>query len=538
MARRAPFPNRGPPPPAFDVRDTEHLVSYVSSCLPDPPVSNTARFSARRGGAPGGAPDGADRISGLSDGLLRDIVSRLPFKDAARTAVLATRWRRVWLQAPLAVADAHLLDHWPPTPADAPAITAAVSAALAAHPGPFRCAHLVSTRMDAHQPQLRRWLRLLAAKGVQELVLINRPGPRQVPLPDTLFRSATLTCLYIGFWKLPDAAQLQGASFPNLRELGICSVAVKDGDIDSLVARSPLLEILNIIQGNVKVLRLVGRSLRCVQICASVVESIAVVNAPCLERLVLWDVRGSHDPASGLRTRIKIGTAPKLNLLGYLDPAHHLLEIGGTTITAGIEPRASIILTSVKRLSLTACFGANDAMMVPAFLKCFPNVETLHIMSVKCDEPAGKLIKFWQEASPIVSVKMRIKMMTISEFRGEQHELAFVQSFFENARVLKYAAITAANTRVTGISDNQMFSILQKMDDSRWGSKFGLAVLGTNGPEGGKPWLFQRGADFSDDDPFAPVKIIEGVGPAPGIGENEMVGVRLVRCVRGGSSTY
>ncbi|CAO2206200.1 unnamed protein product [Urochloa humidicola] len=532
MARRAPFPKPGPAPPAFDEVDPENLVSYVSSCLPDPPVSTSARFSARRGGAPGGA----DRISGLSDALLRDIVSRLPFKDAARTAVLATRWRRVWLAAPLAVADAHLLDHWPPVSADAPAVTAAVSAALAAHPGPFRCAHLVSTRMDAYQPQLRRWLRLLAAKGVQELV-VNRPSLREITLPDTLFRIATLTCLYIGFWKFPDAAGLQGSSFPNLRELGICSVAMKGGDIDSLVARSPLLEILNIIQGSVKGLRLVGRSLRCVQICTSVVESIAVVNAPSLERLVLWDVRGSRNPASGLRTRIKIGIAPKLNLLGYLDPAKHLLEIGGTTITNGIEPSSSTILTSVKWLSLTVCFGANDAMVVPAFLKCFPNVETLHIMSVKCDEPAGKIIKFWQEARPIVSVIMRIKVMTISEFRGDKHELAFTQFFFENARVLKHAAITAANTRVTGISDDQMFSILQEMDDSRWASEFRLAILGTNGPEGGKPWLFQRGADFSDDDPFAPVKFIER-GPSSETEENEIPGVRLVRCSRAGSSTY
>ncbi|CAO2206196.1 unnamed protein product [Urochloa humidicola] len=526
MARRAPFSKSGPAPPAFDVRDPEHLVSYVSSCLPDPPVSTTARLSARRGGAPGGT----DRISDLSDALLCDIVSRLPFKDAARTAVLATRWRRVWLAAPLAVADAHVLDHWPPVSADAPAVTAAVSAALAAHPGPFRCAHLVSTRMDAYQPQLRRWLRLLAAKGVQELVLVNRPTPREVPLPDTIFRIATLTSLYIGFWKFPDAAGLQGASFPNLRELGICSVAVKDGDIESLVARSPLLQTLN-FQGSVKGLRLVSRSLRCVQICASVVESIAVVDAPCLERLVLWEVRGSPNPASGLRTRIKIGIAPKLNLLGYLDPAKHLLEIGGTTITAGIEPSASIILTSVKRLSLTACFGANDAMMVPAFLKCFPNVEALHIMSAKCDEPAGKLIKFWQEVGVghIVSVLMRIKVMTIIEFRGEQHELAFVQSFFENARVLKFAAITSANTRVTGISDKQMSSILQKLDRSRWAGKFGLADLGTNGPEGGELWLFRRGADFSDDDPFAPVKFIV-LGPAPGTGRNNTAGIRVVHC--------
>ncbi|RCV29515.1 hypothetical protein SETIT_6G019800v2 [Setaria italica] len=503
MASCAPFPNLDRTS-AADLRDTEHLLSYICSCVPDPPVSTTARLVARRGAA--ASKDGVDRISGLSDALLRDIVSRLPFKDAARTSVLATRWRRVWLAAPLAVADAHLLDHWPPAPADAPAVTAAVSGALAAHPGPFRCAHLVSTRMDAYQPQLKRWLRILAAKGVQELVLVNRPGPREVPLPDTLFRIANLTCLYIGFWKFPHASHLQGASFPNLRELGICSVVVKDGDIDSLVARSPLLEILN-IQGSMKGLCLVGQSLRCVQICASMVESITLVSTPCLERLILWEVRASPNPASGLRTRIKIGTAPKLCVLGYLDPTQHLLEIGGTSIMPGIAPSASTILTSVKCLSLKVCFGANDAMKVPAFLKCFPNVEALHIMSAKCDEPADKLnLKFWQEVGPIRSVVLCVKVMTICEFRGGQHELAFLQFIYQNARVLNFSAIVSANVRVTGISANQIFSIVQNMDSSRWARNFNLAILGSKGPEGGRPWKFQRGANFSNDDPFAPVK--------------------------------
>ncbi|CAO2187517.1 unnamed protein product [Urochloa humidicola] len=73
-----------------------------------------------------------------------------------------------------------------------------------------------------------------------------------------------------------------------------------------------------------------------------------------------------------------------------------------------------------------------------------------------------------------------------------------------------------------------MSSILQKMDKSRWASKFGLADCGTNGPEGGELWLFQRGADFSDDDPFAPVKFIVG-GPALATGEKETAGIRVVR---------
>jgi hypothetical protein len=39
------------------------------------------------------------------------------------------------------------------------------------------------------------------------------------------------------------------------------------------------------------------------------------------------------------------------------------------------------MLTSVKVLSLGVCFGVHDDVkMVPAFLRCFPNAERLHIM--------------------------------------------------------------------------------------------------------------------------------------------------------------
>ena len=107
-------------------------------------------------------------------------------------------------------------------------------------------------------------------------------------------------------------------------------VLVERRDLDFILDRSPVLETL-CVQGNVLKLRirLVSQSLRCVQICSFVMESIEVVNAPCLDRLILSEWLG---PAGGSCTRVRIGNAPKLRIFGYLDPGKYVLEIQYTVI--------------------------------------------------------------------------------------------------------------------------------------------------------------------------------------------------------------
>uniref|UniRef100_A0ACD5X4Q3 Uncharacterized protein n=1 Tax=Avena sativa TaxID=4498 RepID=A0ACD5X4Q3_AVESA len=169
-----------------------------------------------------------------------------------------------------------------------------------------------------------------------------------------------------------------------------------------------------------------------------------------------------------------------------------------------------MMLTPVKILSFDVCFGVHkDIEMMPTFLRCFPNVEVLHIKSADCDDSTGNLnLRFWEDqAGPIISVMFRIKVMTFSEFRGKQYELSFLQSFFESARVLKYAVIIMANPGFTSLSVYEMLSSVQNMSDEKWASKFYLAVRGSNG-EGSRLWNFEQGADFSDEDPFSPVEIL------------------------------
>jgi hypothetical protein len=195
---------------------------------------------------------------------------------------------------------------------------------------------------------LTGWLQILAAKGVQELLLVNGRWPHVLVLPSTFLRMATLTRLYLGLWKFPDTAAVPRASFfPNLLELGLCSVAMENRDLDFILDRSPVLEAL-CVQGDMFRLRLclVSQSLRCVQIIGSF-EEIFVVYAPHLERLInSQGNKASYQKKNGTPdvtcTKVRIGHSPKLHLLGYLelDAGKHMIEVGNTIIKV---PNHSII---------------------------------------------------------------------------------------------------------------------------------------------------------------------------------------------------
>ena len=158
-----------------------------------------------------------------------------------------------------------------------------------------------------------------------------------MPLPAALLGVATLTRLYLGLWKFPDTSALRqsksgaDAVFPHLRELVLCSVVVESSDMNFLLAGSPVLENFGIVGIREKAmmrLRLVGQHLKCAQILMSAMSSVAVVDTPSLERLILWESKACDNSC----IRLKIGKATKLRILGYLSPGIHTLEIRNTVI--------------------------------------------------------------------------------------------------------------------------------------------------------------------------------------------------------------
>ncbi|VAH84489.1 F-box/FBD/LRR-repeat protein At1g13570-like [Triticum dicoccoides] len=486
------------------------MLHFVYKYLPDPPVSPAAPLSLA--GA-SWVPDGVDRISRLPDVLLRNIISRLPAKDAARTAALASRWRPLWRSAPLTLVDSHML---PDGGASGPfiigapsprAVTASVSSALAAHPGPFRFVHLTCSNMDEHRGEMARWIDTLVAKGVKDLVFVNRPWPIDLRLPATLFSCASLTRLYLGVWTLPDTTAVpRGASFPNLRELGLCMTVMEDRDLAFMLERSPVLEFLLIMWSQTGVrLRLVSHSLRCLQLAFTYLEYIDVVDAPRLERLLQCETVGEGGMKSTMeRSEIKIGRAPNLRVLGYLLPGEQQLVVDNADLVA--RSRENIVPT-VKILGIGVQFGVRNVVKkVPGFLRCFPNLETLHVHSPPIsEESTGKVnLKFWQEGGPIKCIVQSVKKVFFYEFQGSRSEVAFLKFIAERGRVLERMVVVVSSKCFSSSSVGNADAKLMPLMSAKWNNKACKLEIFRSGREdaGGPVYSHELASDFEFADPF------------------------------------
>ncbi|KAL6899767.1 hypothetical protein ACP4OV_006425 [Aristida adscensionis] len=488
-----------------------HLTRDIYCALPHPPVRAAAPLSPA---AAARAPDGVDRISRLPAHLRRDIVS--------------SRWRCVWRATPLVLVDAHLMPARA-APARLPFraislrdvlaplhVAAAVSRALAAHPGPFRCVYLVGVPMDAHRPEIELWFQLLAAKGVQELVFMNRAAKldTDVPLTATLFRCTALRRLYVGFWRFPDTAALsRAAAFPYLPELGLCSFILMERDLAFLLGRCPVLEKLLVVGGRWPVcIRVQSQSLRCVELCAGIVPEVTVVHAPRLERLLLWEAWGGGG-LTNMSAKVKIGHAPKLRFLGFLVPGMHELEIGNTVIKVGTKASPKSTVPSVKMLGVQVKLGTRtEIRMLPSFLRCFPNIETLYVQSENDDiqfwgpqsssSSTNKInSKFWEEAGAMDCVQRHIKKLVLREFRGKKSELDFLKFIAKSAQVLEEMVIYM--THGMSPSDQVGTKLRTFMASAKWANGCcKLMVFPSPFHQEGTAWCFQRAFDFSIQDPF------------------------------------
>ncbi|XP_024315075.1 uncharacterized protein LOC100827978 [Brachypodium distachyon] len=273
---------------------------------------------------------------------------------------------------------------------------------------------------------------------------------------------------------------------------------MEDRDLAFMLERSPVLEFLTIVGSQTGVrLRLLSHSLRCVQLGHTYLEDIDVVDAPRLERLFQWTTFGAPATLRSRSSRIKIGHAPNLRVLGYLQPGEQEMEISNTVIVAGNKVN---IVPSVQILAIEVQFGVRNVIKkVPGFLRCFHNLHTLHVLSDKHEKPTGKVnLKFWHDSGLTCVLTMKVFFY---EFRGSRSEVAFLKFIAERARVLEKMVVVVASKYFS--SGDDVNAKLKPLTSAKWNSKAcKLQLFKSPLTDGGSTLHNPVASDFSFADPF------------------------------------
>ncbi|CAN6241873.1 unnamed protein product [Urochloa humidicola] len=408
---------------------------------------------------PGCDSGGKDLISNLPFELLSAIISRLATAEAARTAVLSTRWRDAWRGTPLRLDDLELPAAPAPSIARAAAAAGtpwaaradAVAVALASHPGPVERFRLSRTTLRARVPTAEAWFQDLAGGDhrAREVSLLCPPDWCHSALADPLLASTTLEILALGECRISDAGAA-AASASRLTELSLSSTHISEAALQSLLTGCPALRSLMLrhIQGPRRIHISSCRNLVLLGVW-QYKQELTVEDAPRLERL-LGDAH--------LGTTVTIIGAPKLTALGYL-------VVGYRNFLPGIdEPAAEkkvakglcAPFNSVKILAINVTFsGEKNVESVMNLLKCFPLVEVLHIQGNKRWEDEIHTIDsdYYQKLYPIECIVNHLKSVRLEievenrRSKGKvlnQNTLEFVCFLLANAQVLQTMKIQSA----------------------------------------------------------------------------------------------
>ncbi|CAM0144757.1 unnamed protein product [Urochloa decumbens] len=326
---------------------------------------------------------GIDRISGLPDAVLGEIVSLLPTKDGARTQVLSSRWRPLWRSAPLNLNVC------------SDSVGSNISRILSAHQGPGRRFSVLGCFLSRKCPAatLERWLRRPALNNLQELdfhygdrfpclgspLLPLPPPPPPPPPPASVHRfSSTLRVASFGGCGFPDG-NASALHFPLLKKLSLLHVQISESSLHALLAGCPVLQSLVLsFSSGCRRIRIVSRTLRSIGMdtgwgdCR--LQQLILEDAPSLERLLCFSY------ARHMSMDISVISAPKLDILGPLGDDFPRLDFGAT-IFQGLRLISLITeVPSVKNLALLN--GHLSLDMVINFMKCFPCLEKLYIETV------------------------------------------------------------------------------------------------------------------------------------------------------------
>ncbi|CAN6197486.1 unnamed protein product [Urochloa humidicola] len=410
-----PSPTELRPPPAMATG-----APHPKSTVPPPPP-----LGAGDEGVVAVVGGSVDRISGLPDAILGEIISLLPIKEAARTQALASRWRHLWRAAPLSLDGGDLPDEGEIFR------SGLVSRILAAHPGPARRFSVSALQLLLCPSAVESWISSPALDNLQELEFpigeLIYLESAELSLPDsTFFRfSATLRLVTISKCHIPDGA-VEALRFPQLRELALENVRISEDSLQSVIAGSPVLNCLLLSRcSGFSHVRINSQSLVSIGV-QSFSGELIIENAPSLERLLQLQLFRD--------LRLSVIAAPKLETLGWLsDRDHHLkLAFGSTAVQDLRSVSITAVVCSIKILAVDIHTLSLDTVF--DLMRCFPCLEKLYIEFVL----SGDRNSWRRKHRDIIRcLDIRLKTVVLKNYRGIKSHVNFASFFVLNAKKLE-----------------------------------------------------------------------------------------------------
>ncbi|XP_066397003.1 FBD-associated F-box protein At5g60610-like [Miscanthus floridulus] len=397
----------------------------------------------------GGEEDGVDRISLLPDAILGEVISLLPTKDAARTRILATRWRHLWSSAPLNLdgGDLRTID--------------VVSRILSSHRGPGRRFRFPAQRLSYHPATVDAWLRSSALDNLQEIDcwIPFIWGPQELqppPLPASAFRFSSCLCVAtLSQCHLSDDVA-QALQFPKLKKLALQSVRISEDSLHSIIAASPVLEclLLSTIFG-FHCVRINSASLTSIgvghaddgyQTSATFLEKFIIEDAPCLKRILYH-----RPPQTGMPLQVSVISAPNLETLGCLNYTDYSMRLlADTCFMQPYDMMEFRIINSTTPARTVKILAVNTFILsldeIIDFMRCFPCLEKLYIQAYR-----GGDQNLWRRKNDnlIKCLDIRLKTVVLNNYRGIKSQVNFATFFVLNAKMLESMTFECQRDSVT-----------------------------------------------------------------------------------------
>ncbi|PUZ69255.1 hypothetical protein GQ55_2G093600 [Panicum hallii var. hallii] len=350
-----------------------------------------------------GEEEGVDHISSLADAILGDIISLLSMKEAARTQILASRWRHTWCAAPL-VLDGTELNHKglrtdeKVLAADDKALASTVSLILSTHPG----------------------------LGHHFCIPTHH-----------LFERATTHPL---------------CCYPHLKQLALEYVIISEESLHTMISNCPVLECLLLNHSfGFSCIRISSSSLRSIGVGTNrygnqpQLPEFIIVGAPCLERLRFLQPY--------MAINVSVTAAPKLETLGCpidgidgFDPFR-------------IELQVINMMTVVRNVKILAVKSSHINLdMVIDLMKCFPCLEKLYI---KCCI-SGDMNRWRHKQRQFIKCfDIQLKTIVLQKYRGTRSQVNFASFFLLNARKLEVMTLEVDNRVANEAFFAELYGVLQ-----------------------------------------------------------------------------